>query len=57
MCAWIPHDDGVFTIKNSKKTIYDFNKVGKLLKENGLIFCYHARGCKFQSYKNEYWVD
>lgn len=57
MCAWIPHDNGVFTIENAKKAVYDFNRVGKLLKENGLIFCYHAHGYEFQPYGNDYLLD
>ena len=57
MCAWIPHDNGVLTIENARKAIDDFNRVGKLLKENGLIFCYHAHGYEFQPYGNEYLLD
>jgi sugar phosphate isomerase/epimerase len=57
MCAWIPHDNGVLTIENAKKAVEDFNKVGKLLKEKGLIFCYHAHGYEFQPYGNGYLLD
>ena len=57
MCAWIPHDNGVLTFENAKKAVDDFNRVGKLLKEQGLIFCYHAHGYEFQPYGNGYLLD
>jgi sugar phosphate isomerase/epimerase len=57
MCAWIPHDNGVLSIENAKKAVEDFNRVGKLLKEQGLIFCYHAHGYEFQPYGNGYLLD
>lgn len=57
MCAWIPHDDGVFTFENAKKAVADFNKAGKYLKEHGITFCYHAHGYEFQPYKNGTLLD
>jgi sugar phosphate isomerase/epimerase len=50
--AWVPHDNTVgFTVDNAKKTVADFNKVGKLLKEKyGLTFCYHNHGYEFVTY-------
>ncbi len=57
MCAWIPHDDGVFSFENAKKAVEDFNKAGKYLKEHGLTFCYHAHGYEFQPYKNGTLLD
>jgi sugar phosphate isomerase/epimerase len=50
--AWVPHDNAAgFTIDNAKKTVADFNKVGKLLKEKyGLTFCYHNHGYEFVTY-------
>ena len=50
MCAWIPHDNNVFTPENAKKAADDFNRAGKILKENGLTLCYHAHGYEFQPY-------
>jgi sugar phosphate isomerase/epimerase len=47
MCAWIPHKNGSFNIDNAKKAVEDFNAVGKVLKENGLTFCYHVHGYEF----------
>ena len=57
MCAWIPHDNGVLTIENAKKAVDDFNRIGKLMKDQGLIFCYHAHGYEFQPYENSNLLD
>lgn len=57
MCAWIPHDNGVLTFENAKKAVDDFNKAGKYLKAQGLIFCYHAHGYEFQPYENGTLLD
>jgi sugar phosphate isomerase/epimerase len=57
MCAWIPHDDGVFTLENAKKAVEDFNKAGKYLKDNGLVLCYHAHGYEFQPYEDGTLLD
>jgi len=57
MCAWIPHDDGVLTLENAKKAVDDFNKAGKYLRDNGLIFCYHAHGYEFQPYEDGTLLD
>ncbi len=50
MCAWIPHKEGQFSLEDAKKAAEVFNKAGKVLKENGLIFCYHDHGYEFQPY-------
>ena len=57
MCAWIPHSNSGFTFENAKKAVDDFNKAGKVLKENGLTFCYHAHGYEFQPYENGTLLD
>ncbi|GAB3642884.1 sugar phosphate isomerase/epimerase family protein [Spirosoma arcticum] len=44
MVSWIPHQKGNFNLDNAKKAVEDFNRVGKILKENGLTFCYHNHG-------------
>ncbi|HWZ14595.1 MAG TPA: sugar phosphate isomerase/epimerase [Mucilaginibacter sp.] len=49
MVAWIPHGK-TFIIDNAKKAVDDFNRVGKILKENGLILCYHDHGYEFGPY-------
>ena len=58
MCAWIPHDNKIgLTFDNAKKAVDDFNRVGKILKENGLTFCYHAHGYEFQPYEEGTLLD
>lgn len=51
MCAWVPHN-GAFTLADADKAIAVFNKAGKILKENGITFCYHAHGYEFGPYNN-----
>ena len=57
MCAWIPHKNGSFTLENAKKAAEDFNRVGKILKEQGLTLCYHAHGYEFQPYEKGTLLD
>jgi sugar phosphate isomerase/epimerase len=57
MCSWIPHKTGEFNLENAKKAVDDFNRAGKILKENGLTFCYHAHGYEFQPYENGTLLD
>ena len=57
MCAWIPHQNNVLTLENAKKAVEDFNRAGKILKENGLTFCYHAHGYEFQPYEDGTLLD
>ena len=57
MCSWIPHTNGSFNLENAKKAVEDFNKTGKILKENGLTFCYHAHGYEFQPHENGTLLD
>jgi sugar phosphate isomerase/epimerase len=48
--ASIPHQ-APFTEADARKTISDFNSVGKILKEeHGLTFCYHNHGYEFQPF-------
>jgi len=56
MCAWIPHT-ALFNIDNAKKAVEDFNRAGKILKDKGLVFCYHAHGYEFQPYENGSLLD
>jgi sugar phosphate isomerase/epimerase len=51
MVAWIPHK-GDFTLQDAQKAAADFNRVGKVLKENGLTFCYHNHGYEFQPHED-----
>ncbi len=57
MCSWIPHTNGSFNLENAKKAVEDFNKAGKILKESGLILCYHAHGYEFQPHENGTLLD
>ena len=51
MCAWVPHENsGNFSKEDADRAIRVFNDAGKVLKENGIIFCYHAHGYEFQPY-------
>ncbi len=48
--AGIPHK-GVLTPEEAQKAIDDFNRIGKILKEQyGLRFIYHNHGFEFQPY-------
>jgi sugar phosphate isomerase/epimerase len=50
--AGIPHK-GAFTLEEAQKAIDDFNRVGKILKEQyGLGFIYHNHGFEFQPYQD-----
>jgi len=51
MCAWVPHKE-TFTLEDADKAITVFNKAGKVLKDNGITFCYHAHGYEFGAYNN-----
>jgi sugar phosphate isomerase/epimerase len=57
MRAWIPHKNGLLTIQDAMKVVDDFNRIGKYLKEQGIIFCYHAHGYEFQPYENGTLLD
>jgi sugar phosphate isomerase/epimerase len=52
MVASIPHDRSGFTLKDAKKAVEDFNRVGKILKENGITFTYHNHGFEFVPYED-----
>jgi sugar phosphate isomerase/epimerase len=51
MVAWIPHK-GNFGWDETQQAVKDFNKVGKVLQENGITFCYHIHGYEFVEYQN-----
>jgi len=50
MCAWIPHANSGFTQEDAKNAVTVFNNAGKVLRDSGIIFCYHAHGYEFQPY-------
>jgi sugar phosphate isomerase/epimerase len=48
--AYIAHE-GPFTLEMAKKAVEEFNKAGKLLKEEfGITYCYHNHGYEFVPY-------
>ena len=50
--AGIPHK-GAFTLENANTAINDFNRIGKILKEqHGLTFVYHNHGFEFEPYED-----
>ena len=50
--AGIPHK-AAFTLEEAQQAIDDFNKTGKILKEEyGLTFVYHNHGFEFQPYQD-----
>jgi sugar phosphate isomerase/epimerase len=57
MCAWIPHANSGFTLENAKNAVEVFNHAGKVLKDSGITFCYHAHGYEFQPYQNGTLLD
>ena len=57
MCAWIPHTTGSFNFENAKKAVDDFNRAGKILKDNGLTFCYHPHGYEFWKHEDGTLLD
>jgi len=57
MCAWVPHEKNKFGLADADKAIKVFNEAGKILKENGLTFCYHAHGYEFQPHGNGTLLD
>lgn len=57
MCAWIPHNGGILTLEDAKNAADVFNKAGKVLKDSGIILCYHAHGYEFQPYQNGTLLD
>jgi sugar phosphate isomerase/epimerase len=57
MCSWVPHKGEVFTIDDTKRAVAVFNAAGKVLKEKGLQFVYHAHGYEFQPYEGGTYFD
>jgi len=57
MVAWIPHEKSNFKLENAKKAVEDFNMAGKVLKENGITFCYHVHGYEFQPHEKGTLMD
>ena len=52
VCFWIPHVTDSFSIEDADKAIAVFNAAGKVVSQNGMIFCYHPHGYEFKPYQN-----
>jgi sugar phosphate isomerase/epimerase len=52
-CFWIPHNGDSFTKEDVDKAAEVFNAAGKVLTQNGLLFCYHPHGYEFQLYNDK----
>ncbi len=52
VCFWIPHVTESFTIEDADKAIAVFNNAGKIISQNGMIFCYHPHGYEFKPYQD-----
>jgi len=48
MCPWIPHNENIFTIKETQRAVEVFNKAGKVLKAEGKK---NPHGYEFRPYK------
>jgi sugar phosphate isomerase/epimerase len=48
VCFAIDHNGNAFGIKDVEEAAAKFNRAGKILKENGLQFCYHPHGFEFR---------
>ncbi len=57
MCAWVPHQQGKFSLADAQKAVEVFNEAGKILQENGLTLCYHPHGYEFQPYEKGTLLD
>ncbi|XOV93327.1 MAG: sugar phosphate isomerase/epimerase family protein [Bacteroidota bacterium] len=58
MCAGIPRAErGNFKLEEAQKAVEVFNKAGKVLKENGIIYTYHVHGFEFQPYMDGTLMD
>ena len=56
MCAWVPHEDD-FDKAEADHAIEVFNRAGKVLKENGITFCYHPHGYEFHPHEEGTLLD
>jgi sugar phosphate isomerase/epimerase len=55
--AMIPYE-APFTLKNAQSAAAEFNKAGKILKDEfGILFCYHNHGYEFQPHGKETLFD
>ncbi|HEY3404456.1 MAG TPA: sugar phosphate isomerase/epimerase [Ohtaekwangia sp.] len=57
VCSWIPHQGDTFSLEDAKKAVTVFNKAGRIMAQNGLLFCYHPHAYEFQSYEKGTYFD
>ena len=56
-CFWIPHQDTIFTIKETQMALDVFNSAGKKLEEAGVTLTYHPHGYEFRPHDGELLID
>jgi sugar phosphate isomerase/epimerase len=54
--AWIPHQ-APFQLEDARKAVELFNVAGKMLKDQGLSFCYHNHGYEFKPFEKGTYFD
>lgn len=57
MLSWIPHQVGNFGFEEASKAVDDFNAIGKVLNEHGLIFTYHFHGYEMLEHEDGTLLD
>lgn len=57
VCFWIPHNDTIFTIKETKHALKVFNAAGKKMKKEGITLAYHPHGYEFRPYGEALLMD
>lgn len=57
MCAWVPHRNDSFTLRDAERAVAVFNRAGKRLHAQGLRLVYHAHGYEFQPYAGGTFFD
>ena len=57
VCFWIPHNDTLFTIKETKRALKVFNAAGKKMKKEGITLAYHPHGYEFRPYGEALLMD
>lgn len=51
VCFWITHNGDDFTIDDARKAVEVFNRAGRQIHDQGLMFCYHTHGYEFRPYE------
>ncbi|MBC30578.1 MAG: sugar phosphate isomerase [Muricauda sp.] len=57
VCFWIPQNDTIFTIEESKRALKVFNEAGKKMKKQGITLAYHPHGYEFRPYGEALLMD